>query len=282
MDKPEVLGNLHYVPIVIFITFPATVITTYSIAVGLGHTEAGFPYISDTTTYAPESCIFAQFMNIAAALMSFFVYVRYEQVKECIVEFRGNDSLQKWNRAGLVFGLLTNLGLSIVANFQETSVLVVHMIGAFMCFGAGTIYFWSQAVCSYYLQPHGCSILVARARIIMAIFMTICFIVTIVCGTLSFRLYKGKQVQKWYKDDGGWDLHIVSTIAEWLCSMTFCAYTLSFAEEFKNTQLVWPKLLIYKRDRNTTSNEVLSVYQEEERSVEGRVSSTRSEERTNS
>lgn len=41
-------------------------------------------------------------------------------------------------------GLISSFGLSIVANFQETNVFIVHIIGAFMCFGAGTIYFWIQ------------------------------------------------------------------------------------------------------------------------------------------
>lgn len=41
---------------------------SYIIAVLLGHVEAEFPYISDAATYAPESCIFAQFINMIAML----------------------------------------------------------------------------------------------------------------------------------------------------------------------------------------------------------------------
>ena len=40
----------------------------YSIAVLLGHTEPDFPYISDTATYSPESCIFGQAVNVGAFL----------------------------------------------------------------------------------------------------------------------------------------------------------------------------------------------------------------------
>lgn len=53
-------------------------------------------------------------------------------------------SLPKWNHWALIFGLLSTFGLSVVANFQETSVLVVHFIGALLCFGGGTAYFWTQ------------------------------------------------------------------------------------------------------------------------------------------
>ncbi len=38
------------------------------------------PYISDTGTYPPESCIFAQFLNMGALLIGIDVYIRYKQV----------------------------------------------------------------------------------------------------------------------------------------------------------------------------------------------------------
>lgn len=41
------------------------------IAVWLGHVQAGFPYISDAATYAPESCIFAQLINMTSALSEY-------------------------------------------------------------------------------------------------------------------------------------------------------------------------------------------------------------------
>lgn len=68
VDKEDVLVNLHYLPIFLFVSLPSVFILTYIIAVMLGHVEAGFPYISDTATYAPESCIFSQFINMFAML----------------------------------------------------------------------------------------------------------------------------------------------------------------------------------------------------------------------
>ena len=76
--------------------------------------------------------------------VSFVVYIRYSQVKECSSTFRLQTSLPKWNHWALIFGLLSTFGLSVAANFQETSVLVVHFIGALLCFGGGTAYFWTQ------------------------------------------------------------------------------------------------------------------------------------------
>ncbi|XP_043794458.1 DNA damage-regulated autophagy modulator protein 1-like isoform X3 [Apis laboriosa] len=191
VDKEDVLVNLHYLPIFLFVSLPSVFILTYIIAVMLGHVEAGFPYISDTATYAPESCIFSQFINMFAMLMSFVVYIRYSQVKECSSTFRLQTSLPKWNHWALIFGLLSTFGLSVVANFQETSVLVVHFIGALLCFGGGTAYFWTQAVCTFYLHPLGCSLRLAHIRTALSTFCTVCFVVTLITGVLARLAYKG-------------------------------------------------------------------------------------------
>lgn len=46
----------------------------------LGHVEAGFPYISDTATYAPESCIFSQFINMFAMLSECIKKKKYMKI----------------------------------------------------------------------------------------------------------------------------------------------------------------------------------------------------------
>ncbi|KYQ56178.1 DNA damage-regulated autophagy modulator protein 2 [Trachymyrmex zeteki] len=244
MEKQEFFfANLQYLPIAVFISLPTVFISTYVIAVLLGHVEAGFPYISDTATYAPESSIFSQIVNLITILMGFAIYIRYSQVKECISsDDSPTDSLlAKWNYWALIFGLMSTAGLSIVANFQETSVIVVHLIGAFLCFGGGTAYFWSQAVCSFCLYPSGCSLRVAQLRTALSTFCTVCFIVIVITGVLAHSAYKGTNPRKWNKEDGGWELHVVSTITEWLCAIAFCTYILTFTEEFRDIRIIPPK-----------------------------------------
>ncbi|KYN07461.1 DNA damage-regulated autophagy modulator protein 2, partial [Cyphomyrmex costatus] len=245
MDKQEFFTNLQYLPIAVFVSLPTVFISTYVIAVLLGHVEAGFPYISDTATYAPESSIFSQAVNLITILMGSAIYIRYSQIKECISSDNSpTDSLlAKWNYWALIFGLMSTAGLSIVANFQETSVIVVHLIGAFLCFGGGTAYFWSQAVCSFCLYPSGCSLRVAQLRTALSIFCTVCFIVIVITGVLAHLAYKGTNPQKWHKEDGGWELHVVSTITEWLCAIAFCTYILTFTEEFKDIRIIPPKVI---------------------------------------
>lgn len=261
MEKQEFFENLHYLPIAVFISLPTVFILTYIIAVLLGHVEAGFPYISDAATYAPESCIFSQAVNLIAILMGFMIYVRYSQVKECMRAFGSPTSLPKWNHWALIFGLMSTAGLSIVANFQETSVIVVHLIGALLCFGGGTAYFWIQAVCSFYLHPSGCSLRLAHLRTALSTFCTVCFFVILITGVLAHLAYKGTNPRKWYKEDGGWELHVASTVTEWLCAIAFCGYILTFTEEFRDVRISPPKV-ICNMHRLRSNNEMLNESQD--------------------
>ncbi|XP_066583529.1 DNA damage-regulated autophagy modulator protein 2-like isoform X2 [Prorops nasuta] len=208
----------------------------------LGHVEAGFPYISDTATYAPESCIFAQFVNIIAAIMCFVIYIRYSHIKELSSLYRVPAALLKWNRWALVLGMTSTLGLSMVANFQETSVIVVHLIGAMLCFGGGTAYFWTQAICSFYLHPFGCSLKLAHIRTAISTFCSVCFVVGLSTGIFARMAFKGVNPRKWYKEDGGWGLHVISTVTEWICAIAFCLYILTFTDDFKDIRLLHPKV----------------------------------------
>ena len=48
------------------------------------------------------------------------------------------------NSFSLWLGWSAALGVSIVANFQELAVFKVHLAGAIMAFGVGSLYMWTQ------------------------------------------------------------------------------------------------------------------------------------------
>ena len=73
------------------------------------------------------------------------MYIKYVEVQSLIqATAAGNRVSQTFNKVTLSVGLTSCVGLDIVANFQESNVIVVHMLGAFLCFAAGTIYFILQ------------------------------------------------------------------------------------------------------------------------------------------
>lgn len=122
---------------------------------------------------------------------------------------------------GLWIGIGSCLGISIVANFQETNVRIVHFVGAFICFACGTIYFWmqvsvlnnknnlklkichflfiidKQAIISYRLHPYTGSMVLAHIRLGLSVLCTIFFIVASVTGIISHILFEGQDPRKW-------------------------------------------------------------------------------------
>ncbi|XP_014676392.1 PREDICTED: DNA damage-regulated autophagy modulator protein 2-like [Priapulus caudatus] len=110
------MGYLYLLPLSVSILVPFTFIISYVIAIARGDVEPAFPYISDTGTEPPESCIFGQLLNISAVLIGLSVYVRYRQTIEYHRE--GPRALLRLNKISLVLGVVAALGVSLVANFQ--------------------------------------------------------------------------------------------------------------------------------------------------------------------
>lgn len=68
------------------------------------------------------------------------MYIRYRQVQLAI----DSDEIvlkQSWNTWAKWCGLIACLGMSFVANFQETTVGAMHFFGAIGAFGIGSVYF---------------------------------------------------------------------------------------------------------------------------------------------
>lgn len=86
------------------------------------------------------------------------IYIRYRQIDEYYRSYALPSAVVKHNKIALWIGYLSCFGLSLVANFQETNVIIVHLTGAFLCFGLGTVYIWLQVsmyimlVCVLYVR----------------------------------------------------------------------------------------------------------------------------------
>ena len=70
------LPPLYFYPLSAGLVLPVTFVVTYMISVSLGHTELDWPYISDTATRPPESCIFSQLVNVGSLLLAISFYIR--------------------------------------------------------------------------------------------------------------------------------------------------------------------------------------------------------------
>ncbi|XP_024942879.1 DNA damage-regulated autophagy modulator protein 1 isoform X2 [Cephus cinctus] len=244
-DTPKMsCENLHMIPLSLFILIPVTFMITYTISVQWDHVVPGFPYISETGTLSPESCIFAQFLNIAALLLACCVYIRHRQVEQWYIE-RGEDLI---DRKAIVMsawcGGLACFGLDILANFQEARVVAAHMIGAMTCFTAATVYFCLQTYLSYKMAPAVNGWMIVYVRAILSGLTMILTIITVIPGYISVTEFKGSDYKKWLPSDGGWGWHVASAVAEWILALVYCAFLLTFVLEFRLISFEMPVVTI--------------------------------------
>lgn len=248
------MSNIFLFPIGVFVIFQTTFICTYIAAIVQGHVVPYIPYISDAATYSPESCVFGQFINIGCLLLGIVIYIRYRQIQKLMYHHAELiPTSSRWNLISLWIGFCSCFGCSIVANFQETNVRLIHFIGAFTCFGFGTVYFWIQALISYNVHPFSGSMRLAHIRLGLSAMCTVFFIIVAVTGIISHILFVGQDPRKWYPSDGGWKYHVASSISEWIVSTIFCFYILSFSDEFRLITFDHP-IIILKGYENIERN----------------------------
>lgn len=237
------MSKIYLFPIAVFLIFQTTFICTYIAAILQGHVVPDIPYISDAATYSPESCVFGQLVNIGSVLLGIVIYIRFRQIERLGLHHPNlQPTIKSWNDFGFWFGMGSCLGISIVANFQETNVRIVHFIGAFTCFGSGTIYFWIQALISYQIQEYVATPLVVRIRLGFSVLCTIFFFVAAITGIISHILFEGTNPRKWYPSDGGWKYHVASSISEWIVSTIFSFFILTFTDEFRDITFEHPPI----------------------------------------
>ena len=73
-------------------------------------------------------------------LVSITIYIRYRIILEIGTTVDADQFLLSLNRTSLWLGQLASFGISIVGNFQETNQFIIHIIGAELTFGLGTVY----------------------------------------------------------------------------------------------------------------------------------------------
>ncbi|XP_058950020.1 DNA damage-regulated autophagy modulator protein 2 [Pocillopora verrucosa] len=242
---PQGIGNLHFLPVVLGCFAIIAFFTAYGMSVKRKDVSAIWPYISDAGSRAPESCIFGQFLNMAAVIAFVVMYIHYRHVKE----FNVTDMpiILKLNYWSLWIAAFTCLGLSMVANFQETNSLPTHLTGAIMVFGLGTLYCWMQAFISHLMRNQATSsALSSCTRFILSALITVFFIITLAAGGAASAAYKEQHNNKsdmapelkWKKTDDGYNAHLASTFSEWLMSICFLLYFLTYFREFQKINVI--------------------------------------------
>ncbi|KAL7371240.1 hypothetical protein ABVT39_022591 [Epinephelus coioides] len=218
--------GLCFLPAFLVIWSSSTFIVSYIIALFRGDVDVIFPYISDTGAKPPESCIFGLMTFISACAGISTIYARYKFVEKLSAD-TGMVS-PHLNKTALVLGLLSCLGMCIVATFQETLVTSVHDIGAILFFVSGVLYIILQSVISFRAYPFGSSICVCRVRVCIAILAVLAFFPTLICA-----FYVKQTTLHRDKEDEDYPFHVASAVCEWIVAFSFICFFLTYIDDFK-------------------------------------------------
>ncbi|XP_078403023.1 DNA damage-regulated autophagy modulator protein 2b isoform X1 [Cetorhinus maximus] len=230
--------GMSFLPAALVIWSAAAFVFSFITAVLLRHVDPLVPYISDTGTTPPERCVFGIMLSISAFLGVMTMYVRYKQVEALNQE--DERTIFKLNRLGFVLGLISCLGLCIVANFQKTTIIQAHVTGAVLTFGIGIIYLLLQTIISYKMQPliHGIGIFWIRCVLLIwcAGSIVSMFISSVTLYTTIPTIDMAKKLH-WNPTDKGYTLHLVSTISEWSLAFSFLCFFLTYIRDFQKITL---------------------------------------------
>ena len=183
----------HHLIILMVLSMVLSIFVGYAISVGNNDVEALFPYISDTGTKPPGSCVFGLLLNIGGMFAFIIMYLRHSQYEK----FHAGDNRKLYvvNDVTMFLGFIAALGTLIVANFQETNVISMHILGALMTFVIGVIYCWFQNYLSYNAAASRC---ILYTRFALTTISTLMFVTTIIGTSEASKMLAEKNLNSWH------------------------------------------------------------------------------------
>ena len=121
---------------------------------------------------------------------------------------------------------------------QKTTFFAVHVCGAVLTFGMGSLYMFVQTILSNQMQPkiHGKQVF--WIRLLLVIWCGVSAFSMLTCSSLLYNGSFGADiVQKlhWNPEDKGYVLHMITTAAEWSMSLSFFGFFLTYIRDFQWT-----------------------------------------------
>ena len=131
---------------------------SYFMARSSGFTSPIVPALSTSTSKNPEGAIFAELFNIIAMLTLVIIVIRYFHVKMINRQVDGGETshLSQINSLGIVFGLGSAVGVTLVANFRSIEVsfkILFQITNNMIYYLVGVLII---RTCSLHIQPYNC------------------------------------------------------------------------------------------------------------------------------
>ncbi|NXO84176.1 DRAM2 protein, partial [Sitta europaea] len=225
--------GLSFLPVALVVWSAASFVFSYITAIVLHHVDPLVPYIRKARTL-PQQDSYCLWLSLAGMAT---MYIRYKQVSALSPE---NPRILRLNKVGLTLGWMSCFGLCIIANFQKCILYYIHVLGACLTFGVGSIYMLVQTILSYLMQPELHSKDIFLARLAVFLWSTSSILSMFVSSVVLYSgLYGQNLVQKlhWDPQEQGYTLHIISTVSEWSLAFSFLSFFLTYIRDFQKISL---------------------------------------------
>uniref|UniRef100_A0A3Q3K4H6 CWH43-like N-terminal domain-containing protein n=1 Tax=Monopterus albus TaxID=43700 RepID=A0A3Q3K4H6_MONAL len=168
-----------------------------------------FSSLSVAGNFPPVSCIFSEVTNLAAFVGFIIAVLRYVQLRHRIDK--------PWlNVCCLVAFSVACFGMTLVGNFQLFTKEMIHNLGTFLAFGAGTLFCWMQSYITLKVNLNNEGKKVGIIRVLLSGSITACVILYICLMSQG--------------------LHMHATQCQWSLVMFFFIFLGTFAIEFRHSR----------------------------------------------
>lgn len=231
--------KINYIPMTLGIVFSFGLILCFIVAVLRGDVSPYVPFISETGGKFPEAGLFSLFLYLSSTIGLSAMVVRFLIVDELNRSVdKGIDIL---NRTSFVIGFFALMGMAVVAAYPMTSIGLAHMIGANILFLGGVIYSALQTALSYRMTPYYNGKKICHIRFAITIITTIALIVMSILTSLGQSSWSTGSHVHWTggktPNDQGFNLLLISAIAEWIMAISYVCFYFTFIREFSKVCL---------------------------------------------
>ena len=259
------VSRLRLLPLVAAVSPLLTFAVTYGITVldSRDRYSPLLPYISHTGNMEPASGVFTLGICLSVMLTLPVILLQHYRLKSCIAtvfnphiqthypnqrggphETMHKHCLKLWcdwyNRVGLLFGVLSCLGILLVGCFQEDKIYTVHMLGASLAFVAANTYMAMMVRILYAIRYHYCRRRLFVFRVCAMLTSSLCMVTMISLMMVhKSRYYSAKTSNDEYRrllfdqKHEGFLLFLFSSISEWIMAACVFTYIMSYYWDFK-------------------------------------------------
>ncbi|XP_076822451.1 DNA damage-regulated autophagy modulator protein 2-like isoform X2 [Clavelina lepadiformis] len=194
-------------------------------------------------------------MNISVMAAFVCIYIRYKQIQNLLCDACAISI----NRLSCAFGIISSLGISMVANFQEkTTLKLIHEIGAGLLMISGILYQMTQSYLTYKTSKD--KICFCCRLLILVISLTASIATQVTKFIVESDMLCNNHWFHWTPGESNYKMHIVSAATEWIVAFAFLIFFATFTLDFSQCSLHVQAIVHPQTDKRTLRT--LTVEQE--------------------